>query len=55
MDLNVWETNLEESKRLDRKEKESSLNTLSVVEPEMVEFDGSAIHHTLGQIEIERS
>jgi hypothetical protein len=55
MALKVWENNLEESKRLAREEKEACLNSLSVVDLEMVEIDVSGIHDTLGQIEIEKS
>jgi hypothetical protein len=55
MALKVWETNLEESKRLAREAKEACLNTLSAVDLEMIEIDVSGIHDTLGQIEIEKS
>jgi hypothetical protein len=55
MDLKVWETNMEESKKLAREAKEAFLNTLSVVDLEMTELDGSAIPDTLGKIEIEKS
>jgi hypothetical protein len=55
MALNFWETNIEESIRLVIEEKESCLNTLSVVYLEMSEFDASVIPDTLGQIKIEKS
>lgn len=55
MALKAWETNLEESKRLAREEKEACLNTLSTVDLEMTEIDVSGIHDTLGQIEIKKS
>ena len=54
MVLKVWETNIEESKRSDRESKEACLSTLSVVDLEMVEFDGSVIPDTLGKIETEK-
>jgi hypothetical protein len=53
MALKVWETNLEESKKLAREEKETCLNTLSFVETKLVEFEGNDISEALGQIEIE--
>jgi hypothetical protein len=53
MALKVWETNLEESKKLAREAKEACLNTLSSVETKLVEFEGNDISETLGQIEIE--
>jgi hypothetical protein len=55
MDLKYWETNLEESKKLAREAKEACLNTLSVVELELVDFNSSVIPDTLGQIEIEKN
>jgi len=54
MDFKVWETNLEESKKLSREAKEDCINTLSVVDLEIIELDGSSIPDTLGQIEIEK-
>jgi hypothetical protein len=55
MVLKVWETNLEERKKLAREVKEACLNALAVVESELVEFKGDAISDTLGQIEIEKN
>jgi hypothetical protein len=53
MALKVWETNLEERKKLSREAKETCLNTLSSVETKLVEFEGNDISEALGQIEIE--
>ena len=55
MELKSWETNLEESKKQAREAKEACLNTLSVVELELVDFNSSVIPDTLGQIEIEKN
>ena len=40
---------------MDREEKEDCLNTLSIVEFELVDFNSSVIIDTLGQIEIEKN
>jgi hypothetical protein len=53
MALKVWETNLEESKKLVGEAKETCLNTLSSVETKLVEFEGNDISKALGLIEIE--
>jgi hypothetical protein len=53
MALKVWETNLEESKKLAKEEKETCLNTMSSIETKLVEFEGNYILEALGQIEIE--
>jgi hypothetical protein len=53
MALKVWETNLEESKKLAREAKETCLNTLSYVETKLAEFEGNDISEALGKIEIE--
>ena len=55
MVLNVWETNLEEIKKLDREVKEACLNSLTAIESELVEFKDDAISNTPGQIEIEKN
>jgi len=55
MVLKVWETNLEERKKLYREVKEACLNALSTVELELVEFKDDAISNTPGQIEIEKN
>jgi cytochrome c556 len=55
MALKVWETNLQESKKLAREAKEACLNTLSVVETTLVEFKGNDISETLEQIDIEKN
>jgi hypothetical protein len=55
MDLKSWETNLEESKKMDREAKLYFLNTLSAVELELVDSNTSVILDTLGQIEIEKN
>jgi hypothetical protein len=55
MVLKVWETNLEERKKLAREVKEACLNALTIVESELVEFKDDVISDTLGQIEIEKN
>ena len=54
MTLKVWETNLEETKKLAREAKDAFLNTMSAVEMELVEFKGNDISETLKQIGIEK-
>jgi hypothetical protein len=54
MTLKLWETNLEESKRLTIEEKESCINSPSAVDLEMTEIDVNGIHDTLVQIEIRK-
>ena len=53
MGLKVWETNLEERKKLARDAKEACLETLSSVNKKLIEFEGNNISETLGHIEIE--
>ena len=55
MALKVWETNLQERKKLAREAKEACLNILSVVETKLVEFKGNDISETLEQIDIEKN
>jgi hypothetical protein len=55
MVLNVWETNLEEIKKLDREVKEACLNALTAIESELVEFKDDVISDTLGKIKIEKN
>jgi predicted MPP superfamily phosphohydrolase len=55
MCLKVWESNLEESKRIAREAKEAFFNALSAVDLEMEKIDVSGIHDTLGQIEIKKN
>jgi hypothetical protein len=43
MALKVWETNLEERKKLAREAKEACLEALSSVETKLVEFEGNDI------------
>jgi hypothetical protein len=53
MALKVWETNLEEGKKLSRDVKEACLEALSSINKKFIEFKGSNILEELGQIEIE--
>jgi hypothetical protein len=53
MVLNVWETNLEESKKLARDAKEAFLETLSSVNKKLIEFEENNISEALGKIGIE--
>ena len=55
MALKVWETNLQESKKIAREAKEACLNTMFVVETYLVEFKGNNISETLEQIDIENN
>jgi hypothetical protein len=50
MDLKAWENNLEENKRLSKEENDACLDSLLVVDLEMVEIDISGIHATIGQV-----
>jgi hypothetical protein len=47
MALKFWETNQEERNKISRDAKEACLNTLSIVETELVEFKGNDISKTL--------
>jgi hypothetical protein len=53
MALKVWETNMEERKKLARDAKEACLETLSSVNKKLIEFEENNISEALGQIEIE--
>jgi hypothetical protein len=55
MALKLWETNLEEIKRLTIEAKEACINSLSAVDLEMTKIDVNGIHDTLVQIEIRKS
>jgi hypothetical protein len=43
MVLKVWETNLEQSKKPSREEKETCIEALSSVNKKMIEFEGNNI------------
>jgi hypothetical protein len=53
MALKVWETNLEERKKLAKEAKEACLETLSYIDSNLVEFEENNISKALGQIEVE--
>ena len=55
MALKVWETNLQERKKISREAKEACLNTLFSIVTELVEFKGNDISETLEQIDIEKN
>ena len=48
MALKVWETNMEERKKLSREEKEACLETLSSVNKKLIEFEENNISKALG-------
>jgi hypothetical protein len=51
--LKVWETNLDEVKKITKDAKEACLEALSFVDIKLVEFEGNNISEALGQIGIE--
>jgi hypothetical protein len=53
MALKVWETNLVESKRLDREVKDTFQEELSSLDKRLIDFEGSNIAEALGKIDIE--
>jgi hypothetical protein len=54
MALKSWENNLEERKRLAKKEKNSCLNVLFTVDVEMEKIDLNDIHVFIGKVEVEK-
>jgi len=53
LSLNVWETNLAESKSLALEVKDAFQEALSSLDKKLIYFDGSSIAKALGKIDIE--